>query len=126
MKTTNILVKMLIIALTTCYLTACSISPKVQAVQIGDESLTKQELVAELKKLERVEQEVNGNRGVTATNVAAGLFWLPGLAVTMLDSYEASKLVNERKSHLTNLYNQKLAKQKTNKLAAKKAKTKQG
>lgn len=126
MKFKSIFTNFIIIAITTSYLAACSLSPKVQTVQVGDYDLTKQELLTELKKLDTAEKQINNNRGVNGTNIAAALFWLPGLAVTMLDSYEASKLVHERRAHITNLYNQKLKEEKVTKVAAKSAKTNKG
>lgn len=107
MKNRNIIVKILLTILTIIYLSACSISPKIQAVQIGDENLDKKELMAELRKLDQAEREINGNKGINGTNVAAALFWLPGLAFTMIDAHEATNLIHERRSHLTNLYNKK-------------------
>lgn len=90
-------------------ISGCSTSPKTQVVQMGDNQLTQHQIMAELAKLDRAEKEVNGNKGLTGTNVAAALFWLPGLAYTYYDASEAQKLIEQRRSHLTDLYNKKYA-----------------
>lgn len=86
----------------------CATSPKMQVVQAGDNHLTKTQLVAEMSKLDMAQQEIDSKKGVTGTNVAAALFWLPGLAYTYYDAGEATRMISERRSHLTALYNQKL------------------
>jgi len=85
----------------------CATSPKIQAVQIGDDRLSCEQLLAEVKKLDQAQADVDSKKGVTGTNVAAVLFWLPGLAYTYYDAGQATQLINQRKSHLTSLYNQK-------------------
>lgn len=90
-------------------LSGCATSPKVQVVQAGDNNLTKQELLAEISRLDCAEKEIDSKKGVTGTNVAAALFFWPGLVYTHLDASEATRLVDQRKNHLTNLYNQKVA-----------------
>jgi hypothetical protein len=84
-------------------------SPKVQVAQAGDNHLTKEQLLCEIDKLNDAERQVDSKRGVTGTNVAAALFFWPGLVYTHMDASEASRLIEQRRSHLTALYNQKLA-----------------
>jgi hypothetical protein len=91
------------------FVSGCATSKKVQAVQIGDNNLTKQELVAELAKLDNAQKEIESKKGVTGTNVASALFWWPGLAYTYYDASEANRLIEQRRAHLTSLYNQKVA-----------------
>jgi hypothetical protein len=50
---------------------------------------------------------VDANRGVTGTNVAGALLWLPGLAYTYYDAGQADQLISERRSWLSQLYDQK-------------------
>lgn len=89
----------------------CATSPKMQPVQIGDNNLSKEQLVAEINRLDAAQQQIDSKKGMTGTNVAAALFWLPGLAYTYYDAGEATRLVEQRRAHLTTLYNQKLAQQ---------------
>jgi hypothetical protein len=101
------LVKRISVGLCLLFLAACSTSPKTQVVQMGDNTMSKQQIVAELSRLNQAEQEINSKKGLTGTNAAAFLFWWPGLAYTYYDAGEALKLVEQRRSHLTALYNQK-------------------
>lgn len=90
-------------------LAGCSSSPKTQVVQMNDESLSRDQILQELAKLDQVQRDIDSNKGATGTNVAAFLFWLPGLAYTYYDASEATKLVEQRRSHLTGIYNKKFA-----------------
>jgi hypothetical protein len=87
----------------------CATSQKIPPVQIGDNQLSKQEIVCEMDKLVLAEQQIASKKGVTGTNVAAALFWVPGLAYTYYDAGEAMRLIEQRRAHLTSLYNQKMA-----------------
>lgn len=88
---------------------ACSTSPKTQVVQMGDNQYTAQQIQAELARLDQTEKEINKKKGLNATNTAAFLLWWPGLAYTYYDAGEAQKLIEQRRSHLTSIYNQKYA-----------------
>lgn len=88
-------------------LSACSTSEKVQARQIGDSSLTCEQILAENAKLDAAEANIDGKKGATGTNVAAALFWLPGLAYTYYDAGQAEELILERRAWLAELYDQK-------------------
>jgi hypothetical protein len=73
------------------------------AVISGDDSLTCQQLDREIERTDDVIRDAKSERGVTGTNVAATLFWLPGLAATWINVYEAIDAGNERIDHLQNL-----------------------
>ncbi|MBS0290457.1 MAG: hypothetical protein JSS07_10555 [Proteobacteria bacterium] len=90
-------------------LAACSSSPKTQVVQLGDNQLTTGQIQAELAKLDQQEREINRKKGLNVTNTAAFLFWWPGLAYTYYDANEALKLIEQRRSYLATLQNQKQA-----------------
>lgn len=93
-------------------LAGCATSPKIQPVCIGDNQLSKEQLIAEIQKLDEAQQKINSKKGVTGTNVASALFWMPGLLYTYHDASEATRLIEQRRSHLTSLYNQKLTEEK--------------
>jgi hypothetical protein len=97
------------IMLGTLVLGACSTSPKTQVVQMGDNQYSAQQIHAELARLDQTEKEINKKKGLNATNTAAFLLWWPGLAYTYYDAGEAQKLIEQRRSHLTAIYNQKYA-----------------
>lgn len=105
--------KQLISILLVLSLTACATSSKVQVVQKGDTLMTEAEILRELDRLDEAQKQIDNNKGVTGTNVAAFLFFMPGLAYTYYDASEATKLINQRKSHLTDIYNQKYLKKQT-------------
>ncbi|HEC84215.1 MAG: hypothetical protein DRR08_18160 [Candidatus Parabeggiatoa sp. nov. 2] len=96
-----------LLLLTALATAGCATSKKVDIVQPGDHKLSCTELKAELQKLDNAQADVDSNKAVTGTNVAAALFWLPGLAYTYYDAGEASRLIADRKAHITQLYNEK-------------------
>lgn len=89
----------------TLLATGCATSPKVQVVQPGDQNMDCDEIARELARLDDAQEEIDSKKGMTGTNVAAFLFWLPGLAYTYYDAGQATQAVNERRSHLTDLHN---------------------
>jgi hypothetical protein len=88
-------------------LTGCATSQKIQVVQPGDPELSCSALKGEVSKLDTAQAEIDSKKGMTGTNVAAALFWLPGLAYTYYDAGEAQRLISDRKSALTTIYNNK-------------------
>ena len=84
----------------------CSTSDKVQAKQIGDREMDCRQLRQELDRMDVAQQKVDDNRGMTGTNVASALFWLPGLAYTYYDASQADDLISERRSWLSQLYDE--------------------
>ncbi len=85
----------------------CATSRKVQVVQAGDHTMSCAQIMSELSRLDQAEQDIDSKKGATGTNVAAALFWLPGLAYTYYDAGQASQAINGRRSHLNALYNKK-------------------
>jgi hypothetical protein len=88
-------------------LAGCATSTKIQVVQPGDNKLSCSDLTVELAKLNTAQADIDSKKGATGTNVAAALFWLPGLAYTYYDAGEAQKLISERRSVLTGFSNNK-------------------
>ena len=101
------LVNLILITGIISFFAACSTSPKTQVVQIGDVQYTQDQFKAEFAKLDQAKTEIQKKKGITVTNIAAFLFWVPGLAYTYYDADEALKLIEKRRSHLATLYNQK-------------------
>jgi len=91
----------------TFILSSCATSKKVHVVKTGDNKLSCSQLQTDLKRLNEAEQDVNSKKGVTGTNVASALFWLPGLAYTYYDASQATEAISDRRTHLTQLYNDK-------------------
>jgi len=95
------------VTLFALFVDGCATSKKVQVVQMGDNQLRCKELMAEVKKLDVAQADVDSKRGMTGTNVVGALLWVPGLAYTYYDAGQATSVISERKSHLTGLYNKK-------------------
>jgi hypothetical protein len=110
-----------LLAMVFSMLVACSTSQKTQVVQMGDNEFTQQQLINEFAKLDQAEKEIQKKKGLNGTNVAAFLFWLPGLAYTYYDADEALKLIEQRRSHLTTIYNSRFAEKRPVGTAGKKA-----
>lgn len=85
----------------------CATSQKIQVVQPGDQNFSCSAIKDELANLDKAQEDIDSKKGVTGTNVAAALFWLPGLAYTYYDAGEATRLIGDRKSSLTTIYNNK-------------------
>jgi len=95
------------LALLSLFVAGCATSRKVQVIQMGDDQLTCKELTTQMKGMDKAQANVDSKKGMTGTNVASALFWIPGLAYTYYDAGQATKLISERKSHLIELYNKK-------------------
>ncbi len=96
---------MLILPIVTLITVGCATSNKVDIIQRGDNKLSCAQLENEFQKLEKSKEEIESKKGVTGTNVAAAILWMPGLAYTYYDAGEATRLIAERKAHLTKIYN---------------------
>lgn len=88
-------------------LAGCATSDKIQVIQPGDNMLSCAELKVELANLNKAQSDIDSKKGVTGTNVVSTLLWLPGLAYTYYDAGEATKLISDRRSALTNFANGK-------------------
>ncbi len=95
------------VALAVLLASGCATSKKIQVVQVGDDKMSCAELTEDLEKLSAAEAAINEKKGATGTNVAAALFWLPGLAYTYYDAGQATEAIYARRSHITKLYNDK-------------------
>ena len=97
----------LVVAVMSGLLFGCATSQKIQVVQPGDQNLSCHAITQELARLDQTQAEIDSKKGVTGTNVAAALLWFPGLAYTYYDAGEATRLVSDRRSALTSVYNNK-------------------
>jgi precorrin-4 methylase len=88
-------------------LTGCATSQKIQVVQPGDPDLSCSAIKEEIAKLDSAQADIDSKKGVTGTNVAAALFWMPGLIYTYYDAGEAQRLIRDRKNMLTTIFNNK-------------------
>lgn len=101
----NIIISALLVSLLA--MAGCATSEKIQPVQLGDRDLSCQQIQAEMTKLDESQMKVEGNKGATGTNVAAAVAWLPGLAYTYYDASKATDAISARRSHLTEIFENK-------------------
>ena len=86
---------------------ACATPEVVQVDQVGDEALACGELQAGIAEANRFEEEARSERGVTGTNVAAGILFWPALVGTYMNTDEAIDAARARRDHLTGLHRQR-------------------
>ena len=70
-------------------LAGCASPDIVQTRQINDDDLSCSQLVTATKEAQKFEADAREGRTVTGTNVAAALFWWPGLVATYVNTDDA-------------------------------------
>ncbi len=88
-------------------LVSCSVPKVVELETPNDNQLSCTQLDTEIKKTEDIKAEGENKWGINTTNIAATLFWLPGLAATYLNVQEAKEAADNRIEYLRNLKLQK-------------------
>lgn len=82
----------------------CASPTVVQEHQVGDQDLSCDQLVLALQEARNFESQARGERGATGTNVAAALFFWPGLLATYANSGDAIEAAQERQRYLTTIH----------------------
>ena len=82
----------------------CASPTVVRERQAGDENLSCDELVLAMSEASRFEENARKDRGVTGTNVAAAIFFWPGLLGTYANTEEAISAAKDRQEYLEELY----------------------
>ena len=94
----------LLISLTIfLFIFACAKPHVVDTRQYGDADKSCSQLDDEIYRTEQVIKDAKEERGLTGTNIAATLFWLPGLAATYMNLNKAVEAGEERLDVLYNL-----------------------
>jgi hypothetical protein len=88
-------------------LSACATPTIVAREQLNDSNKSCDVLQMEIAECDKSLAEVAKEKGVTGTNVAALVFFWPALIATHVNVNDATKALNERKSHLVSLYEAK-------------------
>ena len=88
-------------------LSACCCPDVVETKKLGDENMSCQALQTEIKEIEKARQDLSAEKGVTGTNVAAAVFFWPALIATHSNVNDAVRALDNRKSHLVDIYNKK-------------------
>ena len=65
------------------------------------------ELVQATKEAQKFEADARDGRTLTGTNVAAALFWWPGLVATYVNTDDAIDAAVDRQTHLAEIYKDK-------------------
>ena len=97
----------IIAALAAVLLSACATPHVVEEQKVGDADLSCNGLTAAIAEAERFKREARNEKGVTGTNVVAGLFFWPAIVGTYANANEAIEAANERKRHLQALREKK-------------------
>ena len=88
-------------------LSGCCCPDVVETKKLGDEKMSCQEIIVEMKEIENARKELSSEKGVTGKNVAAVVFFWPALIATHSNVNDAMRALNERKNHLMDIYNKK-------------------
>lgn len=95
------------ILLSFVILAGCATPHVVDTKQPGDKKLSCEELEEQIEDANRFEKKARDERGVTGTNVAAAVFFWPGLLATYSNAGDAIDAAQERRNHLTKIYEKK-------------------
>ena len=99
--------KTLSILTITALVTACATPTVVQETQVSDESLSCTQLKLAMAEAKRFETDAREERTVTGTNVAAAIFFWPGLLATYANTGDAIEAARNRNVHLTKISDRK-------------------
>ena len=86
---------------------ACANPEVVSERQAGDTSLSCEQISAEIEEASKFAERARDEKGVTGTNVAAGLLFWPALLVTYSNAEEAIDAAEDREDRLYQLADQK-------------------
>ena len=91
----------MITALTFGLLVSACATPQVISIQkVGDGNLSCEQIKQEFVEAQEFEKNARREKGVTGTNVAAGLFFWPALLATYSNIDEAVDAARDRQDHL--------------------------
>ncbi len=94
-------------AFAAAMLAGCATPHVVDERQTADADLSCDALADEIVDAERFEQQAREEKGVTGTNVVAGLLFWPAIVGTYSNANEAIEAANERQRHLHELRKEK-------------------
>jgi hypothetical protein len=94
-------------------LVGCASPEVIQERQARDETLKCPQLLAAVDEAKDFERKARGERKATGTNVAAAIFFWPGLIATYSNTEDAITAAKERQNHLMKLYSEKKCAEET-------------
>lgn len=102
--------KTLLVLTAPAFLLACATPEVVSERQAGDTELSCAEIATEVREAEKFAEDARREKGVTGTNVAAGLIFWPALLVTYSNAEEAIDAADDRRDYLYELADAKRCK----------------
>ena len=99
--------RFLAVLFSVMFLAGCATPTVVETRQMNDTSLSCTQLIQANEEAARFEKEARGERKVTGTNVAATIFFWPGLLATYVNTEDAIDAAKERQGVLNKIYDRK-------------------
>ena len=96
----KLLLTVLTATITAVFVSGCASPTVVESKQSNDRMMTCAALKTAYTEARDFESKARKERGVTGTNVAAALLFLPGLLGTYVNTEEAINAAKERQKHL--------------------------
>jgi len=96
--------KIMIVTFVSVFIIGCASPHVIEERQVTDEKLSCSGIKEQIAEADRFERKARDEKGVTGTNVAAALFFWPGMLATYSNSSDAIEAANERKRHLHTLF----------------------
>ena len=84
-------------------LAGCATPTVVDVRQPGDDKLSCDQIKDQFAAATKYEKDARAERGVTGTNAAAAVFFLPGLLATYMNTEDAIKAARDRQELLARL-----------------------
>lgn len=85
----------------------CATPHVVDTASVSDKDLSCNSLIAEINEAKSFEKEARDEKGVTGTNVVAGLLFWPAIIGTYSNANDAIEAAQERQRHLQQIFNEK-------------------
>ena len=100
-------IKQLSIFLGAVLLAGCATPHVVDEQQVADDNLTCSELDQAITEAKDFEQKARDEKGVTGTNVMAGILFWPAIIGTYSNANEAIEAAEDRQEHLQDMKEEK-------------------
>lgn len=99
--------KTAIISIIAAALSGCATPHVVDEAKVSDKDLSCASLQSEIDEAKRFEKEARDEKGITGTNVVAGLLFWPAIVGTYSNANEAIEAAKDRQEHLLKIFNEK-------------------
>ncbi len=86
------------------FLAGCATPYVVQEKQVEDQKLSCEGIEEQIEEADNFEKKARKEKGATGTNIAAAIFFWPGMLATYSNVNDAIDAADDRKKHLHKLY----------------------